>query len=46
MIVQNNRSSLLDLIKGLAIISVLLFHIGLFRYGYLGVDVFLLLLGI
>ena len=45
MIVQNNRSSLLDLIKGLAIISVLLFHIGLFRYGYLGVDVFFVIAG-
>ena len=45
MIVQNNRSSLLDLIKGLAIVSVLLFHIGLFRYGYLGVDVFFVIAG-
>ena len=45
MIVQNNRSSLLDFIKGLAIISVLLFHIGLFRYGYLGVDVFFVIAG-
>lgn len=39
------RSLLLDEIKGLAIIGVVLFHLGVFAPGYLGVDVFLVIAG-
>lgn len=31
----------LDLIKGIAITAVILYHVGLLPYGYLGVDTFL-----
>ncbi len=30
----------LDVLKGIAIIAVVLFHIGLLKSGYLGVDAF------
>lgn len=43
--VNRNRSLLFDQLKGLLIISVVLFHLGLFKYGYLGVDVFLCIAG-
>ena len=39
------RSQLLDEIKGLSIIAVIVFHLGFFKYGYLGVDVFLVVAG-
>ena len=35
----------LDVLKAIAIIAVVLYHIGLLPYGYLGVDVFLLIAG-
>ena len=35
----------LDLLKGLAIIAVVLYHAGLCKSGYLGVDVFFVLNG-
>ena len=34
------RSFLLDLLKGIAIIAVVMYHVGLLKYGYLGVEVF------
>ena len=41
----NNRDVFLDVIRAFSVISVLLYHLGLFRYGYLGVDVFFVLSG-
>ena len=35
----------LDLLKGISIIAVVLYHIGLLPYGYLGVDTFLVING-
>lgn len=35
----------LDVIKGISIIAVVLFHIGLLKSGYLGVDAFLVING-
>lgn len=40
-----NRSNTLDVIKGFAIIAVILYHAGLLTYGYLGVEVFLVVAG-
>lgn len=42
---MEQRSLLIDEIKGLAILSVIVFHLGYFKYGYLGVDVFLAIAG-
>lgn len=39
------RNITLDVIKGFAIIAVVLFHLGEFKYGYLGVDVFFVIAG-
>lgn len=39
------RSYSLDILKGLAILSVILFHVNIFTYGYLGVDIFLVIAG-
>lgn len=39
------RSVELDILKGLAIISVVLYHIGLLSPGFLGVDIFLVING-
>lgn len=39
------RSLYLDVLKALAIIAVVLFHSGFLTYGYLGVDVFLVIGG-
>lgn len=39
------RLSYLDVLKAIAIIAVVLYHIGLLPYGYLGVDVFLVIAG-
>lgn len=41
----NNRSALLDFLKGIAIIAVILYHAGIFDYGYLGVEIFLVIGG-
>lgn len=35
----------LDLLKGVAIVAVMLYHAGLMKYGYLGVDIFLVVSG-
>lgn len=37
---MSKRNELIDQIKGISIVAVVLFHLGLFQYGYLGVDVF------
>jgi peptidoglycan/LPS O-acetylase OafA/YrhL len=39
------RSLSLDLLKCVAIIAVVLYHVGICEYGYLGVDVFLVIAG-
>lgn len=41
----NARLAYIDVLKGIAIISVVLFHAGILGYGFLGVDVFLVLTG-
>lgn len=40
-----SRLTYLDVLKAIAIIAVVLFHAGILGYGYLGVDVFLVLSG-
>src|SRR5574344_129897 len=42
---MNNRSILLDVLKGIAIIAVILFHYGVLEQGYLGVELFLVIGG-
>ncbi|MCM1451592.1 MAG: acyltransferase [Clostridium sp.] len=42
---NTNRNHILDYLKGLAIIAVVLYHWGLCKYGYLGVDIFLAISG-
>ena len=39
------RSAKIDLLKGLAIIGVVLYHAGYMQYGYLGVEIFLVIAG-
>lgn len=39
------RNCFLDEVKGIAILAVVLFHLGLFKWGYLGVDVFYVIAG-
>jgi len=39
------RRTDLDFIKGFSIIAVILYHVGILPYGYLGVDVFLVISG-
>ena len=39
------HETFIDELKGLAIVAVVLFHLGLFRWGYLGVDVFFAVAG-
>lgn len=39
------RSNKLDILKGLAIIGVVLYHAGYMQYGYLGVEIFLVIAG-
>lgn len=42
---SQQRFFLLDLLKGLAIFAVVLYHLGLFEYGYFGVEIFLVVSG-
>ena len=42
---SNSRLAYLDVLKAIAIIVVVLYHAGILGYGYLGVDVFLVLSG-
>lgn len=43
MNIPPNRVDSLDILKGIAIISVVLYHAGIMSYGYLGVDIFLVI---
>lgn len=42
---QKERFYLLDMLKGLALLGVVFYHANLFTYGYLGVDIFLVVAG-
>lgn len=42
---SSSRQAYLDVLKAIAIIAVVLYHSGLVKYGYLGVDIFLVLSG-
>ena len=39
------RNRYIDVLKGVAIIAVVLYHLGVCTYGYLGVDIFLVIAG-
>ena len=39
------RIKYIDILKAIAIIAVVLYHTGLMTYGYLGVDLFLVIAG-
>lgn len=39
----NARLRYLDVLKVIAIFSVVMYHIGILEYGYLGIDIFLVL---
>ena len=41
----NSRNNILDIFKGIAIVAVILYHAGLLTYGYLGVEIFLVIGG-
>ncbi len=43
--IGEGRITFLDFLKGLAIIAVVLYHFGTLKYGYLGVDLFLVING-
>lgn len=42
---MNSRNQILDLFKGIAIVAIILYHAGLFTFGYLGVEIFLVVGG-
>ena len=39
------RNRYFDVLKAIAIIAVVLYHLGICEYGYLGVDIFLVIAG-
>ena len=39
------RNKYFDVLKAIAIIAVVLYHFGISEYGYLGVDIFLVIAG-
>lgn len=39
------RNKQIDVLKGVAIIAIVLYHLGACKYGYLGVDIFLVIAG-
>lgn len=39
------RNDYYDVLKAIAIIAVVLYHFGISEYGYLGVDIFLVIAG-
>ena len=45
IIIQPHRLTYLDVLKAIAVIAVILYHFGRLPYGYLGVDVFLVVGG-
>lgn len=42
---MKKRFEYIDVLKAIAIIAVVLYHIGYMQYGYLGVDIFLVVNG-
>ena len=42
---SSQRSLWIDLLKGIAIIAVVLYHLDILEFGYLGVDLFLVVNG-
>ncbi len=42
---QQKRLGYYDALKAIAIIAVVLYHLGVCGYGYLGVDIFLVIAG-
>ena len=44
-IARSNRRNDIDALKGISIIAVILYHLGLLRSGYLGVDIFFVISG-
>lgn len=42
---MTSRNNILDIFKGIAIVAVILYHAGLLTYGYLGVEIFLVIGG-
>ena len=45
MLYRGMRFNYIDVLKAFAIIAVVLYHAGLMTYGYLGVDLFLVIAG-
>lgn len=43
--IKQGRNNIIDILKGLSIIAVILYHLGIFAYGYLGVDIFFVISG-